>query len=124
VSDTADEPDAEPVTEGVAEPGQVRRRNRRIKLTQARSDNWLRNQLADPDGRKWFWGLITALGAFEDRFAASPSGAPDPRATDFYAGQQAAGQRVWRTLAKADPALTALMHAENDGRPAPNLLRN
>ena len=109
------EPEDEPGTESVAEPAQVRTRNRRIKLTQARSKEWVARQLADPEGRKWFWGLLQQCGTFDERRGAAPNGQPDDRLTDFHAGRRDVGLALWRSLVRADPVAVGVMHQENDG---------
>lgn len=114
----SDEPAVEDeveAVESVAEPAQVERRTRRIKMTQARADGYLRQQLASVDGRRWLWGLMQECGTFEDRFGSAPNGAPDVRVTDFQAGQRSVGLRIWRTLARVDPAALGVMHHEHDG---------
>lgn len=104
----------EDATPDAADPQAIAeaKRKSKFKLDQ-RSDFW-RRTMADPIGRMVVWELLLAAGTFTERFAYTPAGFPSPEATWFHAGEQAYGQRIYRTLLKVDVNAVALMHREHD----------
>ena len=81
------------------------------------SNRFWQGLLADRRGRREIYKLVAEqLHAFEDRFVSGPTGFPDPNATWFAAGAQAAGLRIYQRLLMLDPVAVATMHAENDPR--------
>lgn len=103
-----------PEIPNAADPTSIAKRTRKGKLeADNRSAFWIRT-MDDPTGRLVVWEILTDLGTFEDRFAATPAGFPDQAARDFYAGQKSYGQRLYRTLMVATPARIIEMHQEHD----------
>lgn len=62
--------------------------------------------------RAWLWGLLVEFHTFEDVIAASPTGFPDPHATQFYLGKRSAGWRLWTLFDDLSPDLASLMRRE------------
>lgn len=65
-------------------------------------------------GRREMWDILRSLHTFETRFAVSPVGFPDPNATWFNAGEQAAGQRLFKSWLRIDREGVLLMMQEHD----------
>lgn len=81
--------------------------------TDQAADFW-RRVLSEDIGRAVMWDVLSGLHTFETRFATAPNGFPNPEATWFQAGQQAAGWRLYDALRRADFAAVHLMHREHD----------
>lgn len=86
---------------------------REAKLRRERHRVLLLRLLNDPDTRDWIWGLLTEFGTFEMKFAATPTGFPDPQATAYHRGRHSAGWRIWAELDDAAPELASLMRREH-----------
>lgn len=109
-----DETPIGPEIPSASDPKSIAKRVRKSKLdTDNRRAFWIRT-MDDPTGRLVVWEILTDLGTFEDRFAATPAGFPDQAARDFFAGQKSYGQRLYRTLMVATPARIIEMHQEHD----------
>lgn len=101
-------------TTSAADPkaSQERRRKRDIEQEQARIF-WSR-VLRDAVGAREIWRLLKDLHFQEERFACGPTGFPQPEATWFHAGEQAAGQRLYQMLARQDREAVLAMHDQFD----------
>lgn len=66
--------------------------------------------------REWLMGWLVQFGAFDNPMAASPTGFPDPMATQFYLGRKAAGWELWAHFDDLSPDLASLMRREASGR--------
>ena len=91
--------------------GQARQRAKHI--ADKRADFWKR-VLSEEIGRAVMWEVLAEMHAFNVRFATSPNGFPNPEATWFQAGEQAAGWRLYDALRKADFEAVHTMHLEQD----------
>lgn len=78
------------------------------------AEDFYKQVFATEVGRREMWDILMALHTFETRFAAGPTGFPDPLATWFSAGEQSAGQRLWKSWLKLDKDGVLLMMAEHD----------
>jgi hypothetical protein len=96
------------------EKNKLRKRKDKLSLQQQQSVAFWHRVFADPIGRREMWGILQACHAFEERFACGPNGFPQPEATWFHAGEQAIGQRLYRSWARLDRAGVFLMHDEHD----------
>ena len=65
--------------------------------------------------REWLMDQIIAFGAFDNIFAAGPTGVPDNNATWFMAGKKAAGWTLWTAFDEVAPELASLMRRERQG---------
>jgi hypothetical protein len=52
---------------------------------------------------------LNGFGTFENSFAASPTGFPDPLATQFKLGMKAAGWHLWEVFDTASPEFASAM---------------
>lgn len=66
--------------------------------------------------REWLMGLINSFGAFGNPFGASPTGFPDPLATQFALGRKSAGWELWELIDNLDPIHASLMRREAGDR--------
>lgn len=82
-------------------------------LADKRRDFWKR-VLSEEVGREVMWEVLQGMHAFDTRFATGPNGFPQPEATWFAAGEQAAGWRLYDALRKADFEAVHVMHLEHD----------
>lgn len=74
---------------------------------------------ADRVGRREMWRFFhEEAHAFNDRFAASPVGFPDPHATFFQAGEQSLGLRLYHRCLRYAQQGVSWMHIEHDARHA------
>lgn len=62
--------------------------------------------------RTWMWDTLTACNTFEIIHAASPTGFPDPRATDYFLGRRSVGWDLWCLLDNLAPDHASLMRRE------------
>ena len=112
-----DEADVDEVmTEDVGDERIVRRQARRQRDLERERERFWVGIMGTPIGRQEIWGLLQSAHTFETRFAAGPTGFPDPMATMFHAGEKAWGERFYATLMKIDTAAVLLMHQEQDPR--------
>lgn len=97
-----------------ADPQALVRAKQIAAFTSAQRADFWKRALADPIGRTVLWEVLASMHAFEARFGTTPAGFPSPEATWFYAGEQAAGWRLYDALRKADFAGVHVMHLEHD----------
>lgn len=113
-----DEPPDDPAdalspAEGVAEPADVRKRQRRArKRVQTAAGFWQR-LLATEEGRAEVWAILDHAGTFDMRAGVGPNGFPQPEVTMFNLGQKAVGEWLYFRLLAYDPAGTATMLEEH-----------
>lgn len=123
--DIAEEPPAseeldasEPTTDQATVDAGTKRGVRRQTLTKKRRErdegDFYRMVFSTTVGRRAMWDILASLHTFETRFAAGPTGFPDQMATWFYAGEQATGQRLFKTWFKLDRDGVMLMLEEHD----------
>ena len=62
--------------------------------------------------RAWLMEQLNAFQTFANPLAVSPTGFPDPMATQFHLGMKAAGWMLWTTFDDRAPELTSLMRRE------------
>lgn len=103
-------------TVSAASVGTVRKAERRQKREAREAEEFWRAVFSTPVGRREIWRLLDEAGAFETRFACTPAGFPDPKATWFHYGQRELGQRLYQGWLFRLPDEIRLMHAENDRR--------
>lgn len=68
--------------------------------------------MENPTFREWLMGLLVALRTFENTFGLSPTGFPDPMATQFAMGQKAAGWHLWTIFDDVAPELASQMRRD------------
>ena len=59
--------------------------------------------------RGWLMEWLNSIGTFEQAFAGSPTGFPDPLATQYSMGMKAAGWNLWCFFDDLAPDLASLM---------------
>lgn len=101
-------------TPDAADPKSINRVRRKRKLVEDNRANFLRRMMAEPEGRLFVWDLLSDLGTFDIKFGMTPGGMSNDRESWFYQGQNHFGQRLYRTLMKADHAAMYQMHKEHD----------
>lgn len=106
---------------GYADEGERERAQaeaRRLQEEAEASDFW-RRVFTDRIGRREMWRFFhTEAHAFNDHFAASPVGFPDPHATFFHAGEQSLGLRLYHRCLRFAHQGVGFMHIEHDPRHA------
>lgn len=113
------ERDAAPTEQTTVDAGSIRQFRRRAakrKIEVRDGVTFWRGVLADPVGRREIWGLILGSGALQDRFAAGPTGFPDPYATWYHLGQQSIGRQLLDSLTVIDFEAVHTMRCEHDPR--------
>lgn len=71
--------------------------------------------IQQPLFREWLMSHLVEFGTFANIHAAGPAGVPDPMATQFYAGQKAAGWTLWAEFDDIAPEWASLMRRETMG---------
>lgn len=104
----------DPELPNAAEPTSIKRQRKERQRVEDRTTETWKIILSDARGREVMWRLLNDAHTFDERFACGPNGFPQPEATWFHAGEQAFGQRLYRTLGRIDRAAVLLMHDEND----------
>ena len=66
--------------------------------------------------REWLMEQLVALRTFENTFGLTPTGFPDPMATQFALGQKAAGWHLWTIFDDVAPELASQMRRDH-GKP-------
>ena len=92
--------------EQVANEEKVQAENREIRRL------FLVKLLQDEPFRQWLRAKLEAWNTFGNPFGASPTGFPDPMATQFALGMKAAGWNLWEEFDEASPELASLMRRE------------
>jgi len=92
----------------------IEKAQRRAKHVADKSADFWRRVLSEEIGRRVMWEVLVGMHTFEERFAVSPAGFPNPEATWFQAGEKAAGWRLYDALRKADFTGVHRLHLEND----------
>jgi hypothetical protein len=95
-----------PTPEEAEKAEQVRKD--RLEVRQA----GLRQQMEQWWFRAWLYEYLADLGTWENIHAASPTGFPDPMATQFYVGRKAAGWQLWDEIDRLVPDLASKMRRE------------
>ena len=103
-------------TVDAASPRKVRTQQRAARDREKEAERFWVGIMETDVGRRMMWDMLTEAGTFEMRFAASPTGFPDPHATFFHLGEKAFGERLHATLMKHAPAAVLLMRQEHDHR--------
>lgn len=111
-----DRPEEFPVQPDAADPRQVKKLRVRKKLKARAEQAILRGLLAEPEGRRFLWGILFAAHTFETRFASGGYGFPIEHEIWFQAGAQDLGQRLYQSWDFADHQGVSLMLRENDSR--------
>lgn len=62
--------------------------------------------------REWLMEKLTGFQTFGNPFGVSPTGFPDPLATQFHSGMKAAGWSLWTEFDDLTPELASLMRRE------------
>ena len=75
---------------------------------------WLVNQMHNPMFREWLMGWLEHFGTFANTFAVSPTGFPDPLATQFKLGMKAAGWEIWESIDALAPDLASKMRRRDE----------
>lgn len=76
---------------------------KRVALSNLMHQSWF---------REWLWETLTRLETFGHPVAASPTGFPDPLATQFYMGRKSAGWELWTFFDDLAPDQASLMRRE------------
>lgn len=91
----------------------------RARFRQAYLIGLMRNE----DFRGWLWEWLAEFGTFGNPMAVSPTGFPDPMATQFFLGKKAAGWAMWEQFDNLAPELASLMRREGSKpKDAPRVL--
>lgn len=111
-----DRPQDIPTQQSAVDPKDAAKRGNRKKL-QAREDaDFIRRALAEPAGRRFFWGLFQDSGALQEKYGFGPYGHPNPEATWRFAGQKDFGLALYHRLSALDRAGILSLHDEFDSR--------
>lgn len=113
-SEAGTEPELASGSDDAASPSAIKEKGRRLSREQREALDFWRGIFSTPIGRREMWKLLTEAHTFEERFACGPNGFPQPEATWFQAGEQALGQRMYRSWARDHRVEVLLMHDEND----------
>lgn len=97
-----------------ADPVRIARARQRADFEADQRAEFWRGILSTEIGRMVMWEVLIGMHTFEERFAISPSGFPQPEATWFQAGEKAAGWRLYDALRKAAFEEVHQMHLEWD----------
>lgn len=120
MADEDDQPEDRPqdisAQQSAADPKEFKKRENRKKVEARENADWVRRQLADPAGRRFFWGLFKDAGVFEEKYGFGPYGHPNNEATWRYAGQKDFGFQLYLRLAALDRAGVLSLHDEFDHR--------
>jgi hypothetical protein len=108
-----DDEDA-PEIPNAADRTSQRRIRDRVKRERAEAVDFYKAIFASPVGRREMWGILTAMHAFDQRFASAPNGFPQESATWFYLGERDAGFRLFRSWMRLDPEGVTKMMREHD----------
>lgn len=115
-NDEPDLPDEEELdADEIAERERVRQESEKRQHREEAKLFWTQ-VFAHPIGRREMWGVLQSAHAFEERFACSPTGFPDPNATWFHAGEQALGLRLFMSWQVMAPEGVFAMQMEHDHR--------
>lgn len=114
--DREDRPQDIPAQQSAVDPKEAKKRESRKKLLAREDAEFIRRALADPAGRRFLWGLLTAAGTFEEKYGFGPYGHPNEAATWRYAGQKDFGLQLYHKLAALDRAGVLSLHDEFDSR--------
>lgn len=109
------EQDGKPATNDDAASSEgIETKRKRVAREARETLEFWRGVFATPVGRREMWKHLASAHTFDERFACGPNGFPQPEATWFQAGEQAFGQRIYRTWARDHRVEVLLMHDEND----------
>lgn len=97
-----------------ADPVRIERARQRADFREDQRADFWKKTLSTELGRQVMWEVLQGMHTFEERFAATPSGFPDPNASWFQAGEKAAGWRLYDAMRKAALEEVWLMHEECD----------
>lgn len=95
-----------PTVEEEAEAEKIRSENAEIRRL------FLRSLIENPLFREWLMEQLNAFQTFANPLAVSPTGFPDPMATQFHLGMKAAGWVLWTVFDDLAPELASLMRRE------------
>ena len=72
-------------------------------------NEFLRQLMGNEMFRAWMMEVLVRFKTFENPFGISPTGFPDPLATQFALGQKAAGWHLWEIFDNLAPDLASKM---------------
>lgn len=104
-----------PVEDSVSPKG-YRGKQRELSIREDERKQFWNTVLSSDVGRREIWGLLRDSHFDEDRFAAGPSGVPDPLASWLHRGEQAFGYRLFLTFMRYARTGTLQMLEEHDVR--------
>lgn len=111
-------PDDAPLSEAevpnAADPRSIRKKRDRQSRNKHEASEFWKSVFADPVGRREMWAMLRSCHAHEHRFACSPNGSPYPEAAWFQRGEEATGERLFKSWLVADPEGVMLMLREHD----------
>lgn len=73
---------------------------------------YLTSLMQQGEFRRWLMEQLVGFETFGSPFGISPSGFPDPLATQFRLGMKAAGWHLWEQFDEIAPELASLMRRE------------
>lgn len=103
-----DRPQDLPAQQSAVDPKEAKKRLTAKQHAERKMAEWVRRQLADPDGRQFFWGVLVQTGAFittgktNTQFATAGAAGNAPEMTWFLAGKKEVGMELYHQLAKYD----------------------
>lgn len=100
-------------TPDAADPNSINRKRRKQKQAEDKVGDFWRYVMSLEIGRAAMWDLLNAAGVFETKFASTPVGFPSNAKTWFHLGEKSLGDRLHRTLMKADPAALMVLYREH-----------
>lgn len=93
---------------------QHKRRETKAKRKEREDREFFWMVVSSETGRRFLHSILKEAHAFETRFAAGPSGVPDPLASWMHFGEQQLGQRLYQTWHLKAPEQVMLMLRENE----------
>lgn len=113
----AERQEPEPGTpDSAADPARIKKQERRAELDAREADDFWHGVFASPVGRREMWKLLMRAGIKDARFAAGPTGFPDPHATFFRAGIKSVSDDFLDEWTIRDFEGVTLMRMEHDSR--------
>ena len=99
-----DRPDELPEQQSAVDPKEAERRETKKQFAERLRREWLVEQLKNPVGREFLWGILSSAGTFEEKYGFGPNGHPNTQATEFYLGQKDLGLRLYHAWSVLDRA--------------------
>jgi hypothetical protein len=99
-----DRPAELPEQQSAVDPAEAERRETKKQHADRLRREWLIEQLRNPVGREFLWGILFAAGTFEEKYGFGPNGEPNDRASEYFLGQKDLGLRLYHSWSVLDRA--------------------